>query len=257
MFQLRKEEYSKILPLINNITHSKGIIYSVVEGNTEGKIFVDDLENPKTTFIEWEFSYLIGFDTNEDFNSKLLNYIFNEKIPKSKIKELILFVISGNWNKFKKSLKEKGCINIERKMFTFNYSAYIKNNIEKIEIPDTFDIVKIGKEFVHKYEKHEDIMNSPYRFGFSIVNDIEIVSECTTVAIGSKEAEISVETNEKYRNKGYATEVCKQFINYCIANGIIPCWSCWPFRTESIKLAHKLGFEDNGEIPVIFWSEDM
>lgn len=151
MFELKRKEYDKILPLIKDITHSRGIVYSIVEGNTEGKIFVDDYENPKTAFIEWEFSYLIGFDSNKNFNNNVYNYIFNEKIPKSEVKELVLFIFSGNWDGIKKLFKEKGCIEIQRKMFNFNYDKYQNNKLEKINITDEFNVVEIGEEFINKY----------------------------------------------------------------------------------------------------------
>jgi len=60
--------------------------------------------------------------------------------------------------------------------------------------------------------------------------------------VGGGQAEISVDTNEEYRNRGLATITCAAFIEYSVSLGLIPNWSCWDFRTASIALAKKLGF---------------
>lgn len=257
IYKLRNKDYGRIMPLIKDISHSRALVFSIIEGNTQGKVWVDNIEKPRTAYIEGEFSYLVGYENNIEFNNDIYNYIFNEKIPKSKDKELILFLFSERWFEIRKLLKEKGCIDIQRKTFNFNIKRYKESKDNRINMTVDFDIIKISEEFVNKYQKHQEIIQFPSRFGFCAVNETEIVSECISVAVGAGEAEIGINTNEMYKRRGYATKVSNAFIDYCIANDIRPNWSCWPFRKESINLAGKLGFEEKEEISAIYWSHNM
>ncbi|GMQ64145.1 GNAT family N-acetyltransferase [Vallitalea maricola] len=242
MFELKEQDFGRIKPLIDNISHSRALIFSVVEGNLKGRIFVDNMATPKTAFIEGEFLYLVGFEDNTNFNKKLIKYIFDEKIPKSKDKELILFLCSDKWMEIDKMFKKRGCITIQRKTFSFDVDKYkeVRNRYDKITYKD-------------EVKKIKDTSN----FGFRIVNNEEIISECMSIAVGSGEAEININTKEAYRRKGYATTVAMEFIDYCISNELIPNWSCWPFRKESINLAKKLGFNEKSDIPAIYWAKNM
>ncbi|WP_066498286.1 GNAT family N-acetyltransferase [Abyssisolibacter fermentans] len=257
MFELKKQDFNRIIPLIKNISHSRALLFSVVEGNSKGRIFVDNIETPKTAFIESDFSYLVGHESNIDFNNRIINYIFDIKIPKSKDKELILFLCSDKWLDIKRTLKDHGCITIHRKTFNFDVDKYKEVRSKSNITTNKYDITKINIKLVNKYHKFKELINYPLRFGFCIVNQEEIISECISVAVGAGEAEIGIATKEDYRRRGYATSVIFQFIDYCIDNDILPNWSCWPFRKESINLAKKLGFKENVEIPAIYRSQNM
>jgi hypothetical protein len=257
LHKLKNEDYGRVMPLIKDISHSRALVFSVIEGNAQGSVFVDNIEEPRTAYIEGEFSYLVGYENNSSFNNDIYNYIFNEKISKSKDEELVLFLFSESWLEIRSLLKERGCIDIQRKTFNFNVKKFKESKDNRINLTEGFDIVKITEEFVNKYQKHQEIIQFPSRFGFCIVNEKEIVSECISVAVGAGEVEIGVNTNEMYSHKGYATKVCSEFIDYCIEKDIWPNWSCWPFRKESINLAGKLGFEEKESVPAIYWSHDM
>ena len=58
----------------------------------------------------------------------------------------------------------------------------------------------------------------------------------------NNKCDISVETIEGYRGKGYATLVCAKLIEYCFDNNIEPVWECRDDNVSSAQLANKLGF---------------
>jgi hypothetical protein len=65
--KLKENEYYKIIPLLKDISHSKALIYSVVELNSPGEIWVDNNEMPTCGWIQGAFSYWVGEGLNLDF----------------------------------------------------------------------------------------------------------------------------------------------------------------------------------------------
>lgn len=256
MIQLSKNDYNRILPLTNKLTHNKALIYSVIEGDSDGKIFVDSFDNPQNAYIENEFAFIVGSGINNTFNSELCSYVFSELIPNSKDKEAILFMQTDVKDDLENTFKQKGCITIQRKMFDFSYKQYKKVK-KAYTLPEGVELVSIDKDFARKYKKHNEVAEKKNRFGYCIVDDGSVLSECFSVVVGANQAEISVETDEQCRRRSYAFNVTSKFIDHCISCGITPIWSCWPFRKESIALANKLGFREQEDIPVIYWAENM
>lgn len=257
MIKLNKNEYSSILPLVRDIRHNKALIYSVIEGDSDGIIFVDNIETPQNAFIENEFTFVVGNGDKQDFNTNLCSYVFEKLIPCSKDKEAIIFLQTDKKDELEKTFKDKGCIIIERKMFDFDAEKYEEAKANTSLLTDGVELKCIDKEFVGKYNEHHELITHSDRFGYCLVNNDEVLSQCYCVSVGAKEAEISIETNEGYRRKGFAKITATKFIDHCIERGITPIWSCWPFRKESIALATKLGFKEEADIPVIYWAEDM
>lgn len=256
MFELKQDEYKKIIPLIEDINYSKVLICSVIEGNSKGKVFVDNLESPKLAYIESDFSFLIGTEENEIFNRRLYSYVL-DRIKNSKVDELILFLGSSKLAESEKFFLSNGCITIQRKTFKFNKDRYKEAKYKEIILSKGFELRKIDQKLINDYKEYIEIIKYPSNFGFCVVNDVEVISECKSVAVGCREAEISIGTKDNYRRNGYATKATIAFIDYCLENNMTPCWSCWPFREESINLAGKLGFEEDENASAIYWSKEI
>ena len=244
MIKLNKTNYYKLLPLAKDIKNNKALIYSMINGDLDAEIFADN--NTKTTIalLSWEFSFLLGSEKNLVSSQKICDLIFDNILPELDEKELILFLDKNRWPLLSKLLKEKSCITIYRKMFIFDKTKFSKMKINLGKLPEGLFVSPMKTD-------------SANTFGYCIKKGTNDICKCESVAVGSKEAEIDIWTNEKYRNKGYATITAASFIDHCLKEGIKPIWSCWPYRTESINLAKKLGFVEAEEIPVIYWAEDM
>ncbi|WP_105616337.1 GNAT family N-acetyltransferase [Vallitalea okinawensis] len=257
MFELVQKEYKRITPLIKDIQYSEVLIHSVIEGNSPGKIFVDNTDNPRSAYIESDFSFLIGCEDNKDFNESICKYIMEYRINDSQGDELILFLGSSNWKVVEQFLLNSGCIKIQRKTFGFNKSKYREAVLSEMSRSKKIELRKINQKIIDSHKKFKTIEQYPSNFGFCIFCDDVVVSECISVAVGCGQAEISISTREHYRGKGYATIAIIAFIDYCLENNLLPSWSCWPFREESIHLANKLGFEEEHGVPAIYWSRDI
>ena len=244
MIKLNKTDYNKLLPLAKGIKNNKALIYSMISGGLEAEIFADNNTKPTIALLSWEFSFLLGSEKSLVSSQKICDLIFDSILPDLDEKELILFLDTDHWPLLSKLLEEKSCITIYRKMFHFDETKFSKMKINLGKLPEGLSVSPI---------KTDNTNN----FGYSIKKCSDYICKCESVAVGSKEAEIDIWTDEKYRNKGYATITAASFIDHCLKEGIKPIWSCWPYRKESISLAKKLGFAETEEIPAIYWAQDL
>lgn len=247
MEYLSKDDYHKCLPLIEDVIDNRALLHALVSGQLEGKIFVDQRDAPKVAFINWEFSFLVGDDSNTVFNNELLAYVKHEVIANDHVKEFVLFIAPGKFKEVQDVLEGFGCIQIERKMFHFDVNTFYDQASQMKPLGNGYKLRQLNDNEVG----HQD------NFGFVITKEDEIVSRCESVAVAGQEAEIDIETLEDYQGKGLAKHVAIAFINECIANDLTPNWSCWPFREGSIHLAKSLGFTEKCNLPVILWAEDL
>lgn len=252
MQQLSKIDFPKATPIFSNITYSKPLVFCVIDGNIDGSIYVDNIEKPKTALVILEdMLFLGGQASNSQFNAEVYDLLFN-KVFNSMNEEYFDFYIMSN--EFRVKIEPIFGSKIHgkpvRKTFLFSRGNFLQHLNWRDKLPDNYKMEFIGGNFIneHVYDK-EFWKLSTKRFGFSLVNGNEVVSECIAIFVGGGQAEISVDTIEKYRNKGFAKIVCSAFIEYCISIGLTPNWGCWDFRTASIALAKRLGFiEINDEI---------
>lgn len=265
MFELKAKEYKKVVHLFQDIDHNISIIFSIIEGTSKGIIYVDDLDNPKTVFIcpEDSFFYIAGDENNDKFNDMLYTLIFEDILGKSNGGELVLFPLSEGWkDKLGELFKNKGAITIDRKTFSFDEVEFKTNKINISEkLLDGYDLRAIDKEVANKinitksWESIDEFLDKG--IGYCIMKDNEIVSACYSIYVGKGEAEVDIFTDEKHMGQGFGKIVATSFIDNCISRGLIPSWSCWPFREASRALAKKLGFQEKEDIKAYYWSPNM
>jgi GNAT superfamily N-acetyltransferase len=261
MIEISSSEFNKVIPIFQNINHSVAIVYAVLEGNSPGRVFVDDLATPSSAFLfsEGTFFYVNGNENDVAFCQSVSALIFNEILPNAIEKEMVLFAFTTAWReRLDTLLSEKGVIRIHRKVFNFNpekFSDYLK---KQECIPDGLIIQPIDHALAEKHPGYRSIIEQgSKRFGFCLMKGDEIVSECSSIYVGGGEAEIDIHTDEKYQGKGYAQLAASVFIKACQRQGLRPNWACWPERQASWALAKKLGFEERPDIPAHLWFEGM
>lgn len=255
MIRLNTDNYKKILPMIKNIKHNKVLISSVIEGSSKGAIFADNADSPKNIFIDFDFCFLISDEENTSFFDEVFEYIFDTIIPRSTDKEIMLFIPTDNCDYIKDKLKDKGAIEIKRKMFKLSRDKFKEAEKSILKELPLYNVTKIDTTFAQKHDVFREIIDTDKKFGFCIMDKESILSYCLSVAVGNSQAEIDIYTDEAHRNKGLALISAAAFINHCLENDIEPIWSCWENREASKNLANKLGFEEDEDITAVLFSE--
>lgn len=265
MFELEAKEFYKASHLFDRSEHNIPVIFSVIEGNIPGKLYVDDIDNPQSAFLypKDSFFYVAGASDNSKFNGELYEMIFEDILKSSNEGELVLFSVSEGWRiTLDELLKDKAAIKIARKTFTFNQSMYLGNRINPGEkLTHGYQLVPLNHEIAKKIEVTkswrtvEDFLDKG--IGYAILKGNDLVSACYSIYLGKGEAEVDIFTDEKYRGMGLAKITATAFIDGCISKKIKPSWSCWPFREASYNLAKSIGFQEKQDVQAHYWSPSM
>jgi len=261
MLEMDASQFQRVIPLFRQIEHSIAIVFSVLEGNSPGRVFVDKLDQPSCAFLfpEGTFYYIAGDEKNDAFCHSVHQLLFEKLLPDADEKEIILFAFNDAWRIcLDNLLKENGAIRIYRKMFDFNADRYADFCKNQKGIPAGMCLRPMGPELAERYPQFQAVVDpGSKRFGYCLVNGEEIVSECSSIFVGNGEAEIDIHTAEAYQGRGYALLVASALIDECQERGLRPNWACWPERQASLALAKKLGFEEKPDVPAHLWAEEM
>ncbi len=87
MFLLPQDQYYQVSSLFKSFNHQM-ITKSVLDGNTIGDIYVDDLNDPKSALMNGiNFEVLIAGDpNNKEFNGRIIDVINEQIIPSAQKK---------------------------------------------------------------------------------------------------------------------------------------------------------------------------
>lgn len=261
MLELASKSYVKVAPLFEGIDHNVPLVYSVIEGNSTGRIFVDCLDAPSAALVVTDvgYDYVGGRPDVEGFNVALGPLFFDSLLPERAEKELILFAFSEAWrDRLSALLALYGAIVIHRNVFRFDPARFAVHAGWRARIPEGLRIRAIDAALVEAYPEYQPIvLPGEKRFGVCLMRGDEILSRCMAVAVGGGEVEIDIETAEAHQGRGYGFLTACAFIDESLNRGLTPSWACWPYRTASRALAVKLGFEPLPDVPAHFWAETM
>ena len=172
--------------------------------------------------------------TTAQFGQSFKSLLFDDLLPQAAEKELILFSFSDAWrNRLDELLRDKGVIRIHRKVFTFNPDKFSAHKDWRDRIPDGFCMRQIDEQLAERQPAYRPIVASSKKFGFCLLKEEQVVSECVSIFVGKGEAEIDIHTHEEYRGRGLATLTASAFIEACLSRGLRPNWACWPERRAS------------------------
>ncbi|RXJ72013.1 hypothetical protein CS022_18630 [Veronia nyctiphanis] len=143
-----------------------------------------------------------------------------------------------------------GQLFIERLSFQFAPSSPIAEE----SIKEGLEIKQIDLSLAKRIEGEIDpdfrlFWNTPDDFieaggsGLCLFRNDEIVA-CTWSSYTTDiNVEIAVATREDCRKSGFASLVCKHYIEQLLSEDRVPWWSCHKTNSASIALANKLGFQ--------------
>ena len=258
--ELTSQKYLQITPLLGKYAEYP-VVNAVLEGNSPGRIFVDNPTHPKSTFVLTNagFAYLVGSPRNHDFNNalkKLLNDKLFPEIKESNDPTLIFYPLADGWEvSLKEILGERKIHDLFRKQFTFNPEKFAQHSDWQNQIPAGFQIEPVSQTLLDKFRIDMFPWESPQAFiergfGFWLTRGDEIACECSSVFVGGNAVEINIHTSENYRKQGFAQLTASVFVEECLSRGLRPNWECWWDNEPSVALAQKLGFEPVKDHPV-------
>jgi hypothetical protein len=263
-FELQKTDYMRVLPLMREVLKDP-MMYSVIEGNSPGRIFVDHNDKPTCAFI-WtgiDFSYIVGQKNNAAFFESIHKTILEEILPAlqeagSNFISIITFT-EVHRQILLKLFQDQHPLSLGVNTFAFDLESFKKIHSQSYTIPAGFAVKKMDKAILENPKNQqilEDIewcWNSVDHFlgdgiGTCILKDGKAVSYCYSIGYGAKSHQINIVTDSNYRRKHFAHIVGACFIDLCLEKAETLFWLCDKDNYPSRRLAESLGFEYIGNI---------
>ncbi len=215
------------------------LIYSCLQ-KVMGKIFVTDLENPKSAmaFVGC-FAFFAGVPNKELVVTKPEGFVI--MVPQNQEWAKIIEDCFPFANKRERYAIKKDT-NFNREKLKRNLSLLPSGyELKKIdsELYDKCLQDSLTKDFVSSF-KDKDYFLKMGR-GIVILKNGKIVAGASSYTRYLEGIEIEVDTVESERRKHFATVACSALILNCLEEGLYPSWDAQ--NMNSVKLAEKLGYE--------------
>ncbi|MCA1057667.1 GNAT family N-acetyltransferase [Rossellomorea aquimaris] len=244
---LEKNEFQKVLTILDNCETCPTFAYAVIENIIEGTVRADRADCPATVLIGTNSGiyFIVGNEQNSAFNRS-----FRDFHQQNKGFRFTLFSATKQWDEVICSLFENEITQLSRYVHLFNkekFSTEVKELSADYIVKETDnDMILRSPEFNQDY--YILYWGSVSNFltngmGFSALYKGRVVSECTSIFHSKSIVEIDIATQQDFIGKGLAFNLGKLFIDECLEKGLTPHWDCDVENVSSIKLAEKLGFE--------------
>lgn len=236
MIKIDSSDSAKISHLVRTFDNHRAVIEAVTNGYEKGWIIVDDDEKSRCFFIHQSGGYFFLHGTpGTGFIEQISEYLYEdlkleciEVVISEPALEKLIPAVFGN-RRYKV---------FQRKVFHLNLAKFeTLSKLGPAKLPGNYQV---------------QVANDESALSIAILANNKVVSKCRAI-IGTKEIEISIETAEKHRRKGYAMYTAQELIKKALERDMVPVWSCWTFNDASIGLANKLGFEEIGLVNVYLW----
>ena len=264
LYELNTPDYEKVRPLYQALDYHL-TIRAVIEETSPGRIYVDDLQDPKTAFMcSVEGYHLAGNSENVAFNTaltKLIQYISKNKDTVRDGEDAIsLDVYPQAWETQLPMLfpDRAPLIHQRRKYLCTQLRINWKEPLRfKSLLLEGYSVHRIDNEFLKQLREHvpkhvlewmkanwgsrESFLQ--YGFGFCVVHAERMVSWCIADCISGNHCEVGIHTLPEYRRRGLATIAVAATVEYCFSHGFTTVgWHCNDDNIGSWKTAKKVGF---------------
>ena len=245
----------------------------IITGECKGDLWVDNIDTPQ---IAIAYSYAVGgfafLGTIKSDNEyvKINNFINNDFFKYLKQKGIKDFEYSVESDCLKTHIQKmfKDKLSESEKEYSFRKVERINTNYS---LPENFKMQEIDFDFWKKiadgcfkndafltkrllesWGNFDNFKNKS--IAFCITNSDSIVSVIVGTARFKNVISIDIETDDKFKHKGFGYYLTIEFVNECINKGLIAQWDCVESNHISIKLANKAEFMLFKE-STVYWFE--
>ena len=250
MDELTAAQYHLVDQPLRGLGFNTYFCRAIAAGQAPGRIIVDDLADPTAYYFRHScgMSLLVGDHGNQRFAEELIDLL------SQRTQDEWLQIDPPVWRPVLSELLDSPRVmHYRRQDFSFDAARYERLGFDS----SRYDIVAMTPDMYAGIEGAvvpTDFWSSAELFaatgqGFGAVESGQIVATAFSAFVLDGALEISIETRPDRRGQGYATAVCVALIDYCLAHGLEPVWSCRFENTASVQLAQKLGFVPTVQLP--------
>lgn len=249
MRELPRAEYGVLQPLLASLTiHThRALPYALLEGNQDGRVFVDDSACPRLALAcpDSGFHFALG-EPDMDAVRVVL-----PELPLGPREDAVLFATSPAWREclaplFPRHLERRGFVLDQRDRTCRDALPELPPGFElrSLDLPLTLRWGQgLDPWVVEIYGGPEGFLQNSFGFGvLDLRHDGRLVAFTAACAVGAGEAEVEVGTAPEYRQQGLAHCATRRFLAECATRGFQPTWNCVADNIASVRLAERLGF---------------
>jgi RimJ/RimL family protein N-acetyltransferase len=239
-------------------------ISALVEGNNPGRIFVDDVAQPRTALaLTVEGTLLAGDDTNPTTN-EALRQLFKESIFTDKV------FVEDDWGMMLAVHPQRWEAKLTQLIPTHQADVLPRYHYRCREVklhwrdhlPDGYTVHQIDRallanpvltvpaailETIATYWRAVDHFLAKGA-GFCVVHQNEAVSWCIADCTAGNQIDVGIMTVPAHRRRGLAAVAAAATVEYCLSHGFTSVgWHCDQDNVASWKTAEKVGFQRTRE----------
>jgi len=255
MLTAPRGEYGTLLELLRGVPTNSAFARTVLEGRSDGDVFVDRLPRPALGYVvhRYGMSLLFGRD-----GAGLDDALLVRVLARRRSAPEWLQVHPQAWAEPVTRVAVAAALPVERHT-RLNF-AFRRERFEALRRPAAAParvIVPIDRSLFASvrgsvvpqafWNRAEDFLREG--LGFALLEDGEAASVAFASFVVGTELELGIETAERHRGRGLALHVCAALIEECLRRGLTPSWACRLGNAGSQRLAEKLGFEVTHRLP--------
>lgn len=254
VYELPPERRQLAWPAFSEARFDRAQIDSVFEGRQPGRVFVDDPEHPTAAILARTFGYYAGGDPG---NLALRRFIRDAPPEPGIFQDLYGYVPATNTWKQVLLEDHHGLLeDIPRHDFKWYPTEQARAVVEgwRERLPAGATMAQIDLDLARRVDQEMNQFIKPFwlsheafaegGFGYCLMLGDEIASVAYTVSVSSTEANIDVETVERYRRRGFSSLTSSAFIEHCRQLDVTPTWDSDGNNLPSRALAARLGFQE-------------
>jgi RimJ/RimL family protein N-acetyltransferase len=260
------DQFPKACLLFQHLARSQPMCTAVLEGIYPGKVYVDNLTQPRTalltTYIESEahgiWCFLAGEPTNDAFNQSINSAIFSHQIIADNTPVLFLTCDPDGWG------GQMDAVLTPRPPIWFPRYHFISRQVSfdwRAALPASFTVERMSDDlhYIPGLQLPEDVaatltkwqaMTDPrfMDFGFITLDRTHprpiIASWATVDFIADGAGDLGFFTQPAYRHRGLGTIAASAALEHGFANGLQQVnWTCDADNLGSTRTAERLGLE--------------
>jgi RimJ/RimL family protein N-acetyltransferase len=275
MQEVKPSEYDRVRPLFQGVNYSLSV-QAAMAGNNPGRIFVDDVQLPRTAFaLTVEGYFLVGEDGDLETLGALRRFL-SEKIFTGEVfvngdESMSLAVYPASWEA---RLPDLIPTHEMEKNERYHYLCRTLAFDWRGNVPEGYTVRRVDRALlddpqvvfpdpVRDWMDFEQMWGSEKNFlskgvSYAVLYDGEVTAWCTPDCVAGDRIDVGVMTHPAHRRRGLASVVVAATVEHCLGHGFNAVgWHCNARNRGSWKTAEKVGFERSCEYAYYYYIYDL
>ncbi len=272
--ELKPGEFERARSLFQGFDYSLSI-QAAIEGNNPGRIFVDDVHDPRTALALTVEGYLLAGEDHNPETNEALRRLLKERIFTGEV------FVNGDWSMslavhpetWEDKLPELIPTHEVEKIERYHYLCRACTLDWRNHVPEEYTVRRVDRALLHDGQvvfpdavrdwlDVEELWWTEENFlskgvSFVVLREREVVALCMPDCVAGDQMDVGVITHPAHRRRGLAAVGVAATVEHCLHHGFRAVgWHCNADNVASWKTAEKVGFERNREYAYYYYMYD-